>query len=614
MSESLRYLRKKFIYLLAILTAPISIYLFSEYIISVEKYDYKISSYSEFEGDDAERSLPFSTFSTQKKVGKIVTGEFTVPSEALDDTEYIYIPFYVGQLKLSAGDEVIYKSDPDQKSRPINWIARVFEKIPAEIERTASVDRSDIKVSFQIEQDNTGLVALGNIYFGKKDDFFVPNLKHKLYYEVLRAVMLGAQLAILLLLLSTVLTRGLGYEYIAPITILLYFISFSIGGLSAAIPGASNFSQFSVAVGPAATICILYIFLLMSFGGLTQKGVRIFLTAVLLSMLPLLLIFLDVFSARKYNLFVAVPFLIVGIVALSLISTALFVKLRRREIGLWAIASTLMASSLIYDFFARIGVLDVVVFTTAISSPAFIVLLSGMFVKFILSTKTKLAEANDVLRASLERQNQELLAEFERSAMLLREATASHEKARLTSELHDGVLTYLAMMTVLTESGSASSLQDINKLSRYASNEIRVILEARPLDQNSMTIALGALRRQMIDPLHHLGVKVEWSTEALLDYGTINPKALMNIIRIIQEAIHNAVFRSKCTYINLMARRHHGEYIISIVNKGGRTFSEEDRKGLGIVNMTERASTMGGRFVITSNETGATVSLYLPPQ
>ena len=273
-----------------------------------------------------------------------------------------------------------------------------------------------------------------------------------------------------------------------------------------------------------------------------------------------------------------------------------------------------MASSLIYDFSARVGLLDVVVVTTALSSPAFILLLSGIFVKFILLTKTKLAEANDVLTASLERQSQELLVEFEKSAKLLREATAAHEKARLTSELHDGVLTYLAMMTVLTESGSASSLQDINKLSRYASNEIRVILEARPSDQNSMTIALGALRRQMIDPLRHLGVEVEWSTEALLDYGAINPKALMNIIRIIQEAIHNAVFRSNCTYVELIAKRRNFEYIVSIVNKGGQTFSEEDRKGLGIVNMTDRASAMGGRFVITSSETGATVTLYLPPQ
>ena len=457
-------------------------------------------------------------------------------------------------------------------------------------------------------------MALGTIYFGKKRDFFVPNLKHVLYYEVLRAVMLGAQLAILFLLVSTVLNRGLGYEYIAPIVVLLYFISFSIGGLSAVIPGASNFSQFSVAVGPAATICILYLFSLVSSDGLTRKVSGFFLAALLLSVLPLGLIFFGVFSARDYNLFVAVPVLIFGIVSLSLISVALFLKTRRREIGLWAVSSTLMASSLIYDFSARVGLLDVVVSTTAMSSPAFIVLLSGMFVKFILSTKTKLAQANDVLKASLERQNEELLVEFERSAMLLREATAAHEKARLTSELHDGVLTYLAMMTVLTESGSASSLQDINKLSRYASNEIRVILEARPSDQNSMTIALGALRRQMIDPLRHLGVEVEWSTEALLDYGTINPKALMNVIRIIQEAIHNAVFRSKCTSINLLAERHNGDYFVSIVNKGGRRFSEEDRKGLGIVNMTDRASTMGGRFVITPNETGATVTLHLPPQ
>jgi signal transduction histidine kinase len=607
-------LRRKFVYFFAILTAPIVILLFSEYIISVHTYDYKISSYSDFESGGIESSLPFSEFSTQKEVRRIVTGNFTVPSEAWDDTEYVYIPFYVGQLKLSMGDEVIYNSDPDQKSRPINWIVRVFEEIPAEIEQAARADRSHVKVSFQIEQDETGLVALGNIYFGKKEDFFVPNLKHIIYYEIFRAVMLGVQSAILFLLLATGLNRGLGHEYISPIIILLYFISSSIGGLYATLPGASNFIQFSVAAGPAATICMLYLFSLVLARGLTRKVRKIFLAALLLSMLPLILILFDVLSARSYNLFFAVPFLIFGIVALSFVSASLFLKTRRVEIGLWAISSTLMASSLIYDFSARIALLDVVVFTTAMSSPAFIILVSGMFVKFILSTKTRLAEANDVLKASLARQNQELLLEFERSAMLLQEATAAHEKARLTSELHDGVLTYLAMMTVLTESGSASSLQEINKLSRYASNEIRVILEARPSDQNSMTIALGALRRQMIDPLRHLGVKVEWSTEALLDYGTINPKALMNIIRIIQEAIHNAVFRSKCSYINLMAGRHHGEYMISIVNKGGRTFSEEDRKGLGIVNMTERASTMGGRFLITPNETGATVTLYLPPQ
>jgi signal transduction histidine kinase len=593
---------------------PFIICLFSEYIISVDNYYYKVSSYADLEGGGVESNLPFSLFSTQKKVRKSVKGEFTVPLAGLDDSVYIYIPFYVGPLKLSVDGEVVYNSDPDDKLRPVNWIARVFEKIPAEIRTSASVNKSDLSVSFQIEQDETGLVALGNIYFGTKDDFFIPNLKHILYYETLRAAMLGAQLAILFLLLSTVLTRGVGYDYIAPIIILLYFISFSIGGLSATIPGASNFSQLSFSLSPAATVCIFYLFLSVSSWHLSLRSFRLFLTILLLSSLPLILILLGIFSARNYNLFVAVPVLIFGIVALSLISAAIFWKTRRGEIGLWAISSTLMASSLIYDFSARVGLLDVVVVTTALSSPAFVLLLSGIFVKFILLTKTKLAEANDVLTASLERQSQELLVEFEKSAKLLREATAAHEKARLTSELHDGVLTYLAMMTVLTESGSASSLKDINKLSRYASNEIRVILEARPSDQNSMTIALGALRRQMIDPLRHLGVEVEWSTEALLDYGAINPKALMNIIRIIQEAIHNAVFRSNCTYIELMAKRRNFDYIVSIVNKGGRTFSEDDRKGLGIVNMTDRASAMGGRFVIASSETGATVTLYLPPQ
>ncbi|MDP5335458.1 MAG: hypothetical protein NWR54_10775, partial [Paracoccaceae bacterium] len=124
---------------------------------------------------------------------------------------------------------------------------------------------------------------------------------------------------------------------------------------------------------------------------------------------------------------------------------------------------------------------------------------------------------------------------------------------------------------------------------------------------------LGALRGQMVDPLRHLGIEVEWSTQTLLDYGMMEPKALMDTVRIIQEAIHNAVVRGGCTDLTLVSRKSDDIYTVTISNWGGQSFSEENRKGLGIINMTERAEKIGGKLSIEPLQSGAILTLALPP-
>ena len=229
-----------------------------------------------------------------------------------------------------------------------------------------------------------------------------------------------------------------------------------------------------------------------------------------------------------------------------------------------------------------------------------------------MSKKAELASANSAMKTALEAQSLALKEEFALSALLQKRATSVEEKARLTTELHDGVLTYLSIISALSEDGTDAKAAKINQLSRNAITEIRIILEARPSDTHSLKIALGALRGQLVDPLRHMGIEVEWSTEALLDHGVIEPKTLMDIIRIIQEAIHNAVIRGGCTYLSLVAKRNENDFTITIMNKGGQGFTEENKKGLGITNMMSRASSIGGNLEIEPYESGAILSLRIP--
>jgi signal transduction histidine kinase len=116
----------------------------------------------------------------------------------------------------------------------------------------------------------------------------------------------------------------------------------------------------------------------------------------------------------------------------------------------------------------------------------------------------------------------------------------------------------------------------------------------------------------MVDPLSLQNIDVEWSIAELLSYGPLAPRQLMDVVRVIQEAIHNAVVRAECNFLSVTAERLEGTYRIKIINLGGKTYSYEEKTGRGIANMKERAARLGGALSIYSKDTGASLLLTLP--
>lgn len=397
-----------------------------------------------------------------------------------------------------------------------------------------------------------------------------------------------------------------------PLIILMFFFIFGIGKFSNIISGVVLLGQVSLSFAPLVILIILKLFTDIKSKDLERNLKREDILAVILTLLPNIVLAFGAIDILDYNMFVSVPILLLGTLTLSFLSIVSFAKSQRLDMGLWAIASTITCYAIFYDAGFRFGFISVPVNMSTFSFPIFIIIIAISFIEITLSKKVDLVTANDIMKKALDIQDLTLKKEFRISAALQKKNASAEEKERLTAELHDGVLTYLSIINTMTENSTDVNLEKINKLSRNALNEIRVILEARPSDVHSLTIALGALRAQLVDPLLYMGVEVEWSTYALLDQGVIQPKALMEIIRIIQEAIHNAVIRGKCTFLSVVAQRYDNEFTITIVNKGGQPFSEENRKGLGILSMVSRASKIGGAVEIIPNDSGAILSLTVP--
>jgi signal transduction histidine kinase len=88
---------------------------------------------------------------------------------------------------------------------------------------------------------------------------------------------------------------------------------------------------------------------------------------------------------------------------------------------------------------------------------------------------------------------------------------------------------------------------------------------------------------------------------------------LMDVVRIIQESMHNAVERSGCTSLSVLALKDADQRdIIVITNRGGTTYRQQSERGHGISSMQQRAKRIGAEFYIESRPSGGRVRLIMP--
>jgi hypothetical protein len=102
--------------------------------------------------------------------------------------------------------------------------------------------------------------------------------------------------------------------------------------------------------------------------------------------------------------------------------------------------------------------------------------------------------------------------------LLEKERAQSQAMLQVHSELHDGVLNYLSIVNILSQEKPKTALADINKLSRFAINEVRIILGQREQSEEDLFTALGTLRQQVVDHIPHSRVEIDWSLLVLMDY------------------------------------------------------------------------------------------------
>ncbi|WP_162247330.1 sensor histidine kinase [Devosia sp. Root635] len=327
--------------------------------------------------------------------------------------------------------------------------------------------------------------------------------------------------------------------------------------------------------------------------------------------LPLLLLGLGLLLAPNPLLVTGISAMIAigGHVVASVLLAANFVRTRRWDQGLLAVPFFLVAWIGLGDLLVVTGLREAPFLLTNYVRPLTLLTIVVVLMRRLANSLNSLDLANDVLRHKLSEQERQLSALHERERRRAAEAVREEERQRLTRDLHDGLSGHLVSIIALSERGADAPT--IERSARAALDDLRLVINSLDIGEEDLPLALAGFRERLEPQLRRLGVGLDWSMEKLPEIGGVTPGNALSVLRIMQEAVTNALKHGPARHIRIEGRAgSDGAAVIAVVNDG--VAGEPARPGHGLSNMHRRASAIGGAASFERLEGGALLRLTLP--
>jgi signal transduction histidine kinase len=208
---------------------------------------------------------------------------------------------------------------------------------------------------------------------------------------------------------------------------------------------------------------------------------------------------------------------------------------------------------------------------------------------------------------------------YERS----RELTIAEERSRLAHELHDAVSQKLFSLRLTAQAAAAlvdrdpsrakDEMQQVATLAAEATDELRAaVVELRPaaLDEDGLTATLRT-HVQVLDRAHTARV-----TFAARSFRALPASQEEAMLRVAQEALHNALRHSGAAHVDVTVDRRGGGAVLRVTDDGSGFEPKAVRRAgrhLGLVSMRDRTSGVGGTLTVESAPgKGTTIEMEVP--
>jgi two-component system, NarL family, sensor histidine kinase UhpB len=151
----------------------------------------------------------------------------------------------------------------------------------------------------------------------------------------------------------------------------------------------------------------------------------------------------------------------------------------------------------------------------------------------------------------------------------------------------------------------------VEQAAREALNDLRLVIYSLDLGDTDLPLALANFRERLVPQLQRMGVELDWSIAALPDVSGVKPSNALAILRVLQEAITNALKHGPARKIIVRGRPAADGMVAITIENDGRAFAES-KGGHGLANMRRRAQQLHGKLIFEALAQGTKITLLLP--
>jgi len=214
------------------------------------------------------------------------------------------------------------------------------------------------------------------------------------------------------------------------------------------------------------------------------------------------------------------------------------------------------------------------------------------------------------LEALVQARTAELHRQFDRVRELEHRQTVAAERERLMRDMHDGVGGHLVSLLAMIEADRRRPA-DLAAAVREALDDMRLMIDSLEPVDDDLNAVLAMWRDRMAPRLRGAGVMLHWEVELLPSVPGLTPARVLHVLRMLQEAVSNAMRHGRARTLWIRAAAA-GGVRIEVRDDGCGFDPVAVEGGRGLKNLRRRAAEIGAALAIDSRPgCGTTVSLEL---
>ena len=300
---------------------------------------------------------------------------------------------------------------------------------------------------------------------------------------------------------------------------------------------------------------------------------------------------------------------------------AMIVQRRRflapSQLGVYLGTGALFLVIVIHDYLLQVGLLPgSQPRLMQLGGPLVFVGFAGALLLRFIGEYRRSENTNVELEARVQEKHAELEQQFARLRELEEQRAVGAERERIMREMHDGMGAQLVTTLALVE-GEQPPEEEIATALRETLAEMRLVIDSLDPTLDDIPSVLATLRSRLEPRLARGGLQFDWQVADLRPAPVLGADALLDVLRIVQEAVANVVKHAGAQVITVRTANETDERgasccVVEVRDDGTRGAGREHQAGRGLTNMRRRAARLGGSLELESTPAGTRVRLRLP--